>query len=68
MYSWLHFRISTFSHFQVIVMIFVSDKAKEKVSKLMEDASIANKPDYFLRVSVVGGGCSGLSYKLDFDN
>lgn len=49
-------------------MIFVSDKAKEKVSKLMEDASIANKSDYFLRVSVVGGGCSGLSYKLDFDN
>lgn len=48
-------------------MIFVSDKAKEKVSKLMEDASIANNPDYFLRVSVVGGGCSGLSYKLDFD-
>lgn len=23
---------------------------------------------YFLRVSVVGGGCSGLSYKMDFDN
>jgi len=23
---------------------------------------------YFVRVSVVGGGCSGLSYKLDFDN
>lgn len=23
---------------------------------------------YFLRVSVAGGGCSGLSYKLDFDN
>ena len=22
----------------------------------------------FLRVGVVGGGCSGLSYKLDFDN
>ena len=49
-------------------MIFVSDKAKEKVSRLMEEASIANKSDYFLRVSVVGGGCSGLSYKLDFDN
>lgn len=49
-------------------MIFVSDKAKEKVSKLMADASISNNPDYFLRVSVVGGGCSGLSYKLDFDN
>lgn len=25
-------------------------------------------PSYFLRVSVVGGGCSGLSYKMDFDN
>ncbi len=33
----------------------------------MEDAAIKDK-DYFLRVSVVGGGCSGLSYKLDFDN
>ncbi|MGZ5135448.1 MAG: HesB/IscA family protein [Flavitalea sp.] len=49
-------------------MIFVSDKAKEKVSKLMEQARITDKTDYFLRVSVVGGGCSGLSYKLDFDN
>lgn len=49
-------------------MIYVSDKAREKVSKLMQDASIGEANDYFLRVSVVGGGCSGLSYKLDFDN
>ena len=48
--------------------IFVSDKEKEKVLKLMEDAGIAADPAYFLRVGVVGGGCSGLSYKLDFDN
>ena len=48
-------------------MIYVSDKAKEKVSKLMEEAKIPSN-DYFLRVSVVGGGCSGLSYKMDFDN
>ncbi len=34
----------------------------------MQDAGIANDPSYFLRVSVVGGGCSGLSYKMDFDN
>ncbi|MBX9784764.1 MAG: iron-sulfur cluster assembly accessory protein [Chitinophagaceae bacterium] len=47
-------------------MIFVSDKAKEKVAGLKEQATIG--ADYFLRVSVVGGGCSGLSYKLDFDN
>ncbi|HMO33580.1 MAG TPA: iron-sulfur cluster assembly accessory protein [Lacibacter sp.] len=49
-------------------MIFVSDKAKEKVADLMQQAAIAGQQDYFLRVSVVGGGCSGLSYKLDFDN
>jgi iron-sulfur cluster assembly protein len=48
--------------------IYVSDKAKSKVKKLMEDAGISEDPSYFLRVGVVGGGCSGLSYKLDFDN
>src|SRR5215203_4003601 len=61
-------KFSIFQTFKLANMIFVSDKAKEKVSKLMEDAAIANRSDYFLRVSVVGGGCSGLSYKLDFDN
>jgi iron-sulfur cluster assembly protein len=49
-------------------MIYVSDKAKEKVNHLLKEAAIADHSDYFLRVSVVGGGCSGLSYKLDFDN
>jgi len=49
-------------------MLFVSDKAKERIQKLMEESSIANDSSYFLRVSVVGGGCSGLSYKMDFDN
>lgn len=48
--------------------IFISDKAKNKVISLMTDAGIGNDPSYFLRVSVVGGGCSGLSYKMDFDN
>jgi iron-sulfur cluster assembly protein len=49
-------------------MIYVSDKAKEKVKQLMKEAAISDNKDYFLRVSVVGGGCSGLSYKMDFDN
>ena len=49
-------------------MIYVSDKAREKVKRLMADAKVESQSDYFLRVSVVGGGCSGLSYKLDFDN
>lgn len=48
--------------------IYISDKAKQKVLELMEQAGIATDPSYFLRVGVVGGGCSGLSYILDFDN
>ena len=48
--------------------IYLSDKAKEKVIQLMGEAGISNDPSYFLRVGVAGGGCSGLSYKLDFDN
>lgn len=47
-------------------MIFVSEKAKDKVSQLKKETGLSE--EYFLRVSVVGGGCSGLSYKLDFDN
>jgi iron-sulfur cluster assembly protein len=48
--------------------IHVSDKAKIKVQELLSQAGVGGDPSYFLRVSVVGGGCSGLSYKLDFDN
>ena len=47
-------------------MITVSDKAKEKVARLIHDAHLDDT--YRLRASVAGGGCSGLSYKLDFDN
>ena len=47
-------------------MIYISDKAKEPVKRLKQDAGLTE--EYFLRVGVVGGGCSGLSYKLDFDN
>lgn len=46
--------------------IFISDRAKEKVEQLVRESNLDDS--YFLRVSVVGGGCSGLSYKLDFDN
>ena len=49
-------------------IIYISNKAKAKVLKLMEEAGVTNDSSYFLRVGVVGGGCSGLSYKLDFDN
>jgi iron-sulfur cluster assembly protein len=48
--------------------IYVSEKARAKVAELKKQAGYADTDDYFLRVSVVGGGCSGLSYKLDFDS
>ncbi len=47
-------------------MIFISDEAKGQVDVLKQESNIGD--DYFIRVSVVGGGCSGLSYKMDFDN
>ena len=53
---------------QMANVIYVSDKAREKVLQLLNDAGVSGDDSYFLRVSVVGGGCSGLSYKLDFDN
>lgn len=53
---------------QMANVIYVSDKAREKVLQLLNDAGVSGDESYFLRVSVVGGGCSGLSYKLDFDN
>ena len=47
-------------------MVTVTDKAKQKVEQLMTENGLDST--YFLRVSVQGGGCSGLSYKMDFDN
>lgn len=48
--------------------IYISDKALLKVRSLMQEAGVEADSSYFLRVGVVGGGCSGLSYKMDFDN
>ena len=48
-------------------MITVSEKALQHVINLMMESNIT--PDYHhLRVGVKGGGCSGLSYVMDFDN
>jgi iron-sulfur cluster assembly protein len=46
-------------------MITVSENAKKKVEYLMAEEGIQNG---FVRVGVESGGCSGLSYKLTFDN
>jgi iron-sulfur cluster assembly protein len=47
-------------------MITVSDKAKKRIEELIIEQNYT--PSHFLRVGVESGGCSGLSYKLDFDN
>ena len=47
-------------------MVTITDKAKGKIDHLMQGSNLDGS--YFLRVSVQGGGCSGLSYNLDFDN
>jgi len=47
-------------------MLFVADSAKSKIAELKGSESLGD--DYFVRVSVTSGGCSGLSYKMDFDN
>lgn len=47
-------------------MIKVSDSAKVQVEKLLTDGSQTDGS--FVRVGVLGGGCSGLMYNLAFDN
>ena len=47
-------------------MINITDKAKEHVANLRSKEGYG--ADYNIRVSVKGGGCSGLMYDLDFDN
>ena len=47
-------------------MITVSENAKQRALTLIKEEG---KPaDTFIRVGVDSGGCSGLSYKLEFDN
>jgi iron-sulfur cluster assembly protein len=47
-------------------MIKVSETAKKKVVELMTDDGYNAITDY-VRVGVKSGGCSGLSYDLNFD-
>jgi iron-sulfur cluster assembly protein len=48
-------------------MIQVSETAKQKVINLMTEEGFDAARDY-VRVGVKSGGCSGLSYELNFDN
>ena len=46
------------------VMVHVTEKAAVQIKSIMEKEGLQ---DHGLRVAVVGGGCSGLSYKLHFE-
>jgi iron-sulfur cluster assembly protein len=47
-------------------MITISERAVNKLVTLRQESNFDES--YFVRVGVEGGGCSGLTYKLDFDN
>ena len=47
-------------------MLFVSENAKSKILELFERDSLSEQ--HFVRVAVTSGGCSGLSYQMDFDH
>jgi iron-sulfur cluster assembly protein len=46
-------------------IIKISDSAAKEIKRLLQDENIGEGK--LLRVGVKGGGCSGLSYILDFD-
>ena len=47
-------------------MVFVANSAKDKIQEIMTQEGLSD--DFFVRVSVTSGGCSGLTYNMDFDN
>jgi iron-sulfur cluster assembly protein len=46
-------------------LIAITDNAKKKIIEIFENEK--KSEEVGLRLGVVGGGCSGLSYKIDFD-
>jgi iron-sulfur cluster assembly protein len=51
-------------------MITITDKAASEIKRIVEREGKAdpNLTSAAVRVMVVGGGCSGMSYKLGFEN
>ncbi|MBR9922523.1 MAG: iron-sulfur cluster assembly accessory protein [Bacteroidetes bacterium] len=46
-------------------MLFVAESAKNKIDELRSTKEIGT--EHFIRVGVTSGGCSGLTYNMDFD-
>lgn len=47
-------------------MLYVSENASTKIKQIMTDDKMPENS--FVRVTVKGGGCSGLSYDMSFDS
>ncbi len=47
-------------------MVTITDKAKERIVELRKEEGKSDAHN--VRVSVQGGGCSGLMYQLTFDD
>ena len=47
-------------------MVTVTEKAKQRILDILTKENYDST--YFIRVAVESGGCSGLSYRLNFDN
>lgn len=45
--------------------ITVTDRAAERINQIKKEQQVSDEAK--LRVGVVSGGCSGLTYELDFD-
>ena len=54
------------SSITILEPLQLTDSAVEHLKRIMEEQKIPS--DYGLRVGVKGGGCSGFSYVLGFDN
>lgn len=48
-------------------MIQVTEAAAQQVQRLIQEDPKNSSEGTYLRVKVVPGGCSGMSYKMDFD-
>lgn len=49
----------------VMSVIDITDKAKGRLKEIVQSSSPGE--GHGVRIGVVGGGCSGLSYHIDFD-
>ena len=45
-------------------LVTITERAQEQIKTIF--AAEENKEDFGLRIAVIGGGCSGLQYKIEF--